>query len=640
MDRYLANKKIKLFSKEEIEPHETLLDKLAKQKEEELGISEKKFETLLLGKILLSFFYFSVFLIFVLFLRTFQLQIIEGKNFISQANANKYIFHNIQAERGVIYDKNLKQLVFNTSQFNLILRKENLPETDSEKERVFKEVAQILNQPYLELEKKIKENNDSVMEIASNLGYETLVVLETKIEQLPGFEIQENSVRDYPDGEIFSHLIGYMGKIQKEELKEEPDFYSLLDYIGREGIEKSYEKVLRRNPGKIQIERDVKGNIISKEISSLPKSGKSLVLWLDSDLQKKLKEELEKELQIIGAKKAIAIAMDPKTGGVLSLISLPSFDNNIFVQGNQEAIGKILLDKNEPLFNRVIAGRYPSGSTIKPLISLAALEEKIITPEKEINCQGKITIQDFWHPEKIWEYKDWAIHGFTNLRKAIAQSCNVYFYTIGGGYQNQEGLGPTRIKNYLDLFGWESKTQIDLPGEVTGFVPDKEWKKQNIGQGWWDGDTYNLAIGQGYLKVTPLEVITSFLPIANGGRMLQPQIVKAIVDEEKNVIEEKQPIVIKENFINTKNIQIVREGMREGVTYGSSVLLNDLPVKAASKTGTAQTSRVDYYHNWVTVFAPYEDPQIVLTIMIEEVPGVQAAVLPVAKNVLSWYFNR
>jgi len=231
------------------------------------------------------------------------------------------------------------------------------------------------------------------------------------------------------------------------------------------------------------------------------------------------------------------------------------------------------------------------------------------------------------------------------MKKAIAESCNVYFYTVGGGYENQEGLGPSRIKEYLELFGWGKKTGIDLPAEANGLIPFPDWKKEVKKENWWDGDTYNLSIGQGDIKVTPIQVAAAFVAIANKGTLYKPKVVKQIVDSEKNLIEKIRPEILRENFINPENLEIVRQGMRmavtgEGSPYASSVLLNSLPVPAAAKTGTAETFRPDYYHNWVAVFAPYDDPEIVLIIMIEDVKGLQSAVLPVAKEVLRWYFTR
>jgi len=636
-------KKRTAFLQSEIEPHEILLDKLAKKKEEKWGLSERKFEVPLLKRILQGFFYFSILLFLFFFLKTFQFQIIEGKEFLSQAEENRYIFHKIQAQRGVIYDGEDRQLVFNRLSFDLVCEKNNLPQSEIERKKIFKEVSQVLKMNSDELGKKIQESEDLEALISQNLDHQTLIILETKIKDLQGFKIIENSIREYKDGEYFSHLIGFMGKIKSEEWKNNPEFYLINDYVGRAGIENYYEDILRKNPGKLRLERDARGNIISKEVISLPESGKSLVLWLDSDLQKKIEDELEKKVKEVGAKGAAAVALNPKTGGVMALVSYPNFDNNLFSKEiSPEEWKKIDEDPLKPLFNRAIAGTYLTGSTIKPLIASAALEEKIISPDKKINDdKGKILVQDYWNPEKIWEYNDWTIHGWTDMRKAIAESCNVYFYTVGGGYGDQEGLGPTKIKEYLEKFGWNQKTGIDLPGEVEGFIPDKEWKKKTFPKdpGWWDGDTYNLSIGQGYLKITPLEVAASFVPIANGGKMFQPKVVQKIIDSEKNVIEEIQPQILKENFIDPKNLQIVREGMREAVTYGSAVVLNDLPVKVAAKTGTAELGG-DYYHNWITVFAPYENPEIVLTIVIEKVKDVRVAVLPVAREILNWYFTR
>jgi penicillin-binding protein 2 len=676
MDKYLKNKKIKTYFRDydpppslppirrapDIEPQETLLDNLAQKKEEELGISEKKFETPLSRWTLQGFLISALILFFILFFRTLQLQILEGGKYSALAKENKFVIYQIRAERGVVYDRNGVQLVFNRPSFDLTFSaaekvksclNQNLNLSACPELKTLEEVSKILELNFEELKEKIKESEEPSILISENLPHEILILLQTKISanELPGFQIERNSIRYYPEGKDLAHLIGYTGKIRVEELKAEPENYSIFDWVGRDGLEKSYETVLRKNPGKLQIERDALGNEISKKIIQYPESGKSLILWVDLKLQKKIEESLEETLKRVGSQKAVAVALDPKTGGVMAMVSLPSFDNNLFQKGaDQEALMKLLEDplNLDPLFNRVISGGYLIGSTIKPLTASAALEEKIISPSKKLNCQGLISIPNPYFPDlPPKEIHDWRIHGPTDLRKAIAESCNVYFYTIGGGYGDQEGLGPTRIKNYLELFGWGNKTQIDLPAEEAGLIPDPEWKKtqfeKKIDQIWYDGDTYNLSIGQGFIKVTPLQVANAFAAIANGGKLYQPIIAKEIVDSEKNLIEEIKPKIVRENFIDSENLQIVREGMRQAVTgfnspYASSITLNSLPVPVAAKTGTAQVKE-GYYNNWVTVFAPYDDPQIVLTVMIEDVKGDQVAALPVAKEVLEWYFQ-
>lgn len=645
LSKLLKNKKVKISSREEIEPQEIFLDSLAKKREEELDISEKKFEVPLSRKIIKGFYLCFLLLILIFFIKTFYLQVVENKELSLLAQENKTRILLKRAERGIIYDKDGNQLVFNQPSFDLVCDKRDFPWREEEKLEILNNLSQIINKDVEDLRNQIEDSEFPEVLIIENLDQQTLILLETN----PTFSgkkensvcrVEMNTTRDYVSGESFAHLIGYVGKINKEEIKNLTD-YSIADYIGKIGLEKSYEKILRGNPGKWQIEKNTLGQTISKNLVSEPEDGKSLVLWLDSDLQKKIEKELNFVIKNSGAKAGIGIAIDPRTGGILSLVSLPSFDNNLFSQGiSQENLQKILDNPLEPLFNRAVSGRYLTGSTIKPLIASAALEEKIISPEKKIYASGLIEIPHQYDPEIIYQFRDWAVHGWTDLRKAIAQSVNVYFYTIGGGYGDQEGLGPTRIKRYLELFGWGEKTGIDLPGEVTGFIPDQEWKKRVLGEGWWDGNTYYLSIGQQYLRITPLEVVNSFAAIANDGTLYQPKIVQKIVDSQGNTIEMVEPEIIRENFIDPENLKIVREGMREAVTYGSSVMLNSLPVKAAAKTGTAETGKKDVYHNWVTVFAPYDDPQIVLTIMVENVPEEMVVVLPVAKEVLNWYFTR
>ncbi len=642
------NYKVKAPLNPDLEPQEVLLDSLAQKKEEEIGVSSQKLEVPLLKRILQGFLVFSGLLIFGLFLKTFQLQVLEGKIFSILAQENKFIVNQIQAERGVIYDRNLEQIVLNLPSFDLIVDKEKLAQGE-ERERVFCQVADILGRDCLSLAEEVENSSLNQQVLVEDIPHQSLILLEARIKDLPGFKVVNNTIRDYKEGPVFSHLIGYTSKIKAEEWEENPDIYSIGDYVGRTGLENFYEDVLRKNPGKLRIERDALGNVISKEIISLPESGKSLVLWLDKDLQKKVKEVLEGVLNSLGTKEAAAVAIDPQTGGVLALVSLPDFDNNLFQKGaDPEALQTLLEDPLdlEPLFNRVISGRYLTGSTIKPLIASAALEENIISPEKSLYCTGSILIRNPWDETSSSTKKDWTSHGWTDMRKAIAESCNVYFYTVGGGYEDQEGLGPTRIKEYLDLFGWEEKSGIDLPGEAAGFVPDKKWKEETFPEdpGWWDGDTYNLAIGQGFLQISPLEVVSSFVAIANGGKLLQPQVVKAIVDEKKEVIEEIEPQIIRQSFIEPEYLEIVREGMRQAVTgynspQASAVELNSLPVKVAAKTGTAELGK-ERYHNWITVFAPYEAPKIVLTLMIEDLKGIQRAAIPAAKSILQWYFSQ
>jgi penicillin-binding protein 2 len=640
-------RKLKFAYSNDIEPHEALLDSLAEKKEREIGFGGRKFEIPLSSRTLRLFLFLSVALVVFLFGKTFQMQVLQGKSYTAKAERNKFIVSQIEAERGVIYDKNMEQLVYNEPSFDLVANKSSLPEDENERNSAINEMSQIIGMSPDELKNKLEEEGSSVA-VLSNIPHETLIILETKIDEFPGFEIKQDWVRQYKDGQYFSHVIGYTGKITSAELASSSE-YSSLDWVGRAGLEKSYEEVLKKNAGSLQIERDALGKEISRTVSEEPQSGDSLVLYLDSGLQKEITDVLQATLERIGSKKASAVALDPNTGGVLAMVSLPNFDNNLFNKGaDYQLLSDLLSSSSQPLYNLAVSGQFPSGSTIKPLIAAGILQDKIISASKSIYCEGQIEIPNPWNPDLPTIKKDWVAHGYTDIRKAIAESCDVFFYTTGGGFGDQKGLGAAGIEKYLKLFGWGQKTGIDLPSESWGLIPTPSWKKETKGTSWTDGDTYNITIGQGDILVTPLQMAMSFVAVANGGKLLQPQLVEKVIDSGKNTIEAKTTTIIRENFIDSINLEIVREGMRRAVTgenspQASAVSLNSLPVAVAAKTGTAQTGKYkngeELYDNWITVFAPYDNPQMVLTIMFQDVQGIQGATLPSAKEILNWYFT-
>jgi len=605
MSEFPFLKKFKIKRRKEIEPQEVFLDSLAQKREQETGISEKKFEVPLSSKLIWAIFFIFFAGLFFLAVQSFYLQIVQNKEFSLLSDQNKYALDYIKAERGVVYDSSGEQLVFNRPSFDLVASKNDLPQETEARRATYSEISRLTGISVPEIEEKILSSTEKATVIIENIDHQKLVLLTIALNKLTGFEIKKTSTRNYKDGYFYSHLIGYVGKINETELKENPG-YLPQDYIGKEGIERSFESYLKEKSGKIQIERDVYGNPLSEKVASLPQSGESLVLWLDASLQKKASEELQKTLEKTGAKKGAVVALNPKTGGVLALLSLPSYDNNLFTRGaDQNNLKEVFTDPLNPLFNRSIAGLYPTGSTIKPLLSAAALQENLIDPDKDISCQGAITVKNQYNPEIVYTHKDNAVHGATDMRKAIAESCNVYFFTIGGGYGAQKGLGPTRIKSYLELFGWGEKTNVDVPGEEKGFIPSPPWKKEAKGLPWTDGDTYNISIGQGDLLITPLQVATAFSAIANGGTLYKPQTVKQILDENKDIIKEIEPEIIRSEISDPEILRIVREGMRMAVTgkgapQASSVILNSLPVATAAKTGTAETpykkclSQLDY----------------------------------------------
>jgi len=614
----------------DIEPHEVFLDKLAHSKEEELGLSEKRFEVPLKERI--SYILFGIFFILsiVLFSRVFYFQFFNGKSLFTEAENNKGSVNLIVPTRGIIYDKNMTKLVLNSAAYDLICDRAYFSYSSIEISKEIEDISKIVGIDPSEISNKIQNTDSSDVLVADSIDHKKLLLLEANIDNFKGCRIGQNTVRNYVYGPIFSQVLGYTARINREEYSNSAG-YAINDYIGKTGLEKYYETYLRGKPGQ------------SGSTSLQPESGNNLVLNIDAELQKKVYNALEKSIKNVGAKKGSAVAMDPRTGAVLAMVSYPSYDDNSFSGGISQAdYSKIANDPSQPLFNRAIAAKYPTGSTIKPFEASAALQEKIISPDKLINDPGYILVHSQYDPTVVYKYSGVEAHGLVDMRKAIAVSSNIYFYTVGGGYEDQQGLGPARIKKYLSLFGWDQKTGVDLPGEFSGFIPDPVWKKAVRGQPWWDGDTYNLAIGQSDLQTTPLQVANAYCAIANGGTLYQPQIVgKIISGDSKEVVQEFSPQIIRSNFIDPKNLQIVREGMRDGVSkpYGLSAYLNDLPIKVAAKTGTAEIGLANHFNVWSSVFAPYDNPEIVLVVTVENVQGFGAVTLPVAHEVLNWYFS-
>ncbi|MBI2637257.1 MAG: hypothetical protein HYW88_00015, partial [Candidatus Sungbacteria bacterium] len=319
------------------------------------------------------------------------------------------------------------------------------------------------------------------------------------------------------------------------------------------------------------------------------------------------------------------VVSDVLDGSIKALVSYPSYDGNMFRGSvSKKEMDALLTDKRFPFLNRAIAGGYPPGSSIKPVIAAAALEEKIIDPLKQIFDPGYIEVPNPYNPDQKSIFKDWKALGYVDMQEALAWSANVYFFIIGGGYDGQEGLGIARLKKYADLFGFGEKLGIDLPGEIPGLMPGPAWKKENLPKDpfWRIGDTYNTSIGQGYVQATPLQINFATAAIANGGTLWKPRVAKAIMDSEKNVIRDIKPEVIRENFIESAHLAIVREGMRRVVRTGSAQVLNEVAVSVAGKTGTAQTESGVYEqsqnHAWFTGFAPYENPEIAITVFVEK----------------------
>lgn len=597
-----------------IEIEDISIDSIIQKKHKNSVIASQRRETTIGERAFVGLFISFFSFILIVLCVCFFYQIID-KSYLVKAEKNKYIFKEINTQRGIIYDRNFNELATNDQVFNLVLKGETT-------EKAIFEVSKILGIGYEKLKEIISESNGKKLCISENLDNKQVIVLKTRLNELDNFDLEKKNIRKYEDGYTFSHVIGYVSKDEEK---------------GEDGVEKEYEDILKENPGITKYERDALNNILSEELIKDPESGKSLILNIDKRLQKKSSEVLKNVVTETSATGGSVIVMNPKTGEVLTLVNYPSYDNNFFSNNfTNEEYQELLKSKSVSFFNRSISGGYPIGSTIKPILSTAFLEEGLVTPDTKINCEGKIELGGGGFKN------DWTTHGLTDMRKAIAESCDVYFYVLGGGYKNIKGLGIDKIDDYLCKYGFGKATGIDLPSENPGFVGTTDWKKSTMGAMWYPGDTYNISIGQGYIKATPIQVLTAISVIANGGKLIKPQIVRGVVDDNKNIIKVFETEIIDENFISKENIKVVQEGMRQTVLSpnGSAPSLGALPVKLAAKTGTAETGTGNTYHNWIVVYGPYEDPEIAMIVMVEHVSSFGGITQKVVREVLNYYYQK
>lgn len=598
----------------------------------------------------------------LLLTRITWLQIFRYDYYYTLAEVNRSRQEIVEANRGIIYDRHGQALVRNTANFILSIRLIDLPRDEIERDKIIRKISWILDGINKETENNdlfivdgpsfslIKEALSKVrygslesyqpIFIKENIDYQVALDLILANDHLPGLIVSNKIRREYipvKDHNTYSlsHILGYTGKISENELKTLVGDYSLIDYLGKSGLEKVWEKELRGKTGRRHFEVDAygrRGNLINE---TLAYDGYNLEISLDLDLQIKVEEILKSWLDHLNLKRASVVILDPRNGEVLSLVSLPAYNNNIFAAGiSLKEYQEIIGNPDRPLFNRAIGGEFAAGSTIKPLIAAAALEEGVINERTSFVSTGGLRIGQ-------WNFPDWLRggHGSTNVFKAIADSVNTFFYYIGGGYQDFEGLGLDNLVKYSRLFGLGEVSGIDLIGEAKGLVPTREWRQEVKNERWYIGNTYHFSIGQGDLLVTPLQVANFVSVIANGGKLFKPHLVTQILDQKGNVIEKVPHQIIRQDFIDDYNLEIVRQGMRQTVTHGSGRRLNFLPVKVAGKTGTAQWSSQRPPHAWFSGFAPYDNPEIAFVVLVEEGREGSEVAVSITLDILNWYYK-
>ncbi|MFA5047513.1 MAG: penicillin-binding protein 2 [Patescibacteria group bacterium] len=571
----------------------------------------------------------------VLLAKSFYLQTIKGNYYYSMAENNRIKVSYIPAHRGIIYDRLGKPLVQNVSGFSLFIVPTDLPREDSKRQEVLSFVSQSIGVPLGEIGAKLHDAEKYYFQpvaIKTGISYDQAMALKIMSSDMPGVILDVDFWRKYLYGESFSHLLGYVGKISAPEYEKNNATYLLSDNMGKAGLEKYYERCLKGQHGQERIEVDALGH--EKKIISQAhaRPGDSLLLSVDADLQNKIYEILKENIK--GGRGSVVVS-NPQNGDILAMVDYPSYDNNSFAQGIDVATYKKLLeDPNKPLFARSIQGEYPSGSTVKPVIAVGALQEKIVTENTTVNSVGGLRVGK-------WLFPDWKAggHGVTNVIKAIAMSVNTYFYYIGGGYGDFNGLGIDLLDKYFRLFGLGETTGIDLLGERSGFVPTPEWKEGAQKVPWYIGDTYHVSIGQGDLLVTPLQVNNYTSAIANGGKLFVPHLAVGVVhaDGQKELFPIK---TIRTDMVDDKNIKIVQRAMRETVISGSARSLSSVSVEVAGKTGTAQWNTTKKNHAWFIGFAPYNNPTFCITVLFEEGGEGSSVSVPIAHEIMDYWFAR
>ncbi len=543
----------------------------------------------------------------------FYLQAVRGGEYRSKATRITQQSNVIPSQRGEIYDRTYTvPFVLNTDSFAIDLVPAELPA--ELRESVFTKLADILGISVEDIRRKVPPAYYHLyqnIEILGSAPYATVTALAEKLDEYPGVSWHSKPVRNYLETGSLSHVIGYVGDITKDELKLMYNKgYKSGDVIGKAGVEKQYDMQLRGKDGREYRTVDVKGKNIESEQGSVdpPVMGTNVVLTIDATAQKLAQKAL-------GERMGSAIVLKPATGEILAMVSYPWYDPNLFTgKDANKAYAQLITDPNTPLLNRALGSSYPPASTFKAILTTGIIEEKAFPQDKKVLCTGEVLYGD--RVSRCWLHKPG--HGWLDLKGALANSCDIYYWSVGRDY-----LGIERIVSYAKDFGYGKTTGIDLPGELEGFVPTPQWKERKFHEKWLGGDTMNLSIGQGYLLVTPLQMADMMAMIVNDGIVYQPHVLKELRDPVSGaVVQSITPQEILRSRVSKETFATVREDLRGVVTEGTvKVPLNTKAVQVAGKTGTAEIGLKDHWHSWFVAYGPYDAPdpkdQVVVVVMVE-----------------------
>lgn len=538
----------------------------------------------------------------VLATRLAYLQIDRGQVYAARAEANRTVQESIPAPRGLIYDRKGRVLVNNVATWAVKIIPSDLP--FSRRADVAQRLGTLLKMEPSEILTTLDSAPGSRFEpvrVAQDVPEKIARIVSESVDELPGVHVSVETRREYPDGPLMAHIVGYTGAIDGgtyERLK--PKGYLSDDLIGKMGVEASFESELRGTYGTELVERDATGRDV-QVLRTLQQAvpGASLELTIDRTIQKEATAAIKWGMRAAGLKRGVFIVMNPQTGEVLALVSLPSYDNNLFSRGiSSKEFKRLADDKDEPLTNQAVQGNFPPGSTYKLVTGTGGLQDKDITPTTALRTAGYLTVGGT-------RFYDWNRMGFglCNINCGFGHSSDTFFFQVAGM------LGADRLAYWARQYGFGAPTGIDLPGEVRGIVPNNKWKMDAFGQPMFEGETFQAGIGQGYDVVTPIQMINAYAALANGGKLYRPQIVREVIGPDGKVIRPFKPDLIRKMPVSQATLRTMRIAARHVVTMRHTYNLVDMPVKVAGKSGTAEFGTRDSqgrlpYHSWFAGFVP------------------------------------
>ena len=569
--------------------------------------------------------------------RLIYLMVIESDELSLRSVNNTLRTQSIPAPRGLIFDRNFEVIAENKPKFQLEMVPEQVNKLESS--LMYLTELGILDENEISaIEQRVRRNYQfKSIVIKRDLDEKEMAIFANNRMLLKGFDIKSRLTRNYPQNEIYAHVVGYMGSISSSDYERfDPVFYTGKEQIGKSAIEREYEHILRGVPGKQKLLVNVRGRVMDEIEKEAFTSGNDIILTLNSELQRTAYESMAE-------KKGSVVAMDPRNGEILAMISMPSFNPTAISLGlSQSDFDKLNRDKKKPLFNRATAGQYPPGSTVKPMLALGALDMGIVDSEYYLPCEGEFKLPNYSRP-----FRDWATHGSVNAKRAIQASCDVYFY------ETAVEMGIERMSTFLKKFNLGEKTKLDLGNEKKGVVPNQEWKRNNFkskeNQNWYLGETVIAGIGQGYMLATPMQLAYATSIIANRGFAFKPHILKQInLKDSDEVLKTESERINHVMNIDDKYWDIVFDGMnavvneQRGTAYGVFPENSDI----AGKTGTSQVFSMDKRsgddvpeelrdHGLFIGFAPINNPEIVIAVLVENGGGGRVAAAPVAEKMFS-----